>query len=234
MEKSLRKNGRFIAFVAYCLAAIAVLTVVTFFNFRAPAKAAVPAQNLVVVLDAGHGGVDGGVVGESGVKESHLNLLMTKQIKKRLEARGATVVLTRLDENGLYGDATKGFKLRDMKKRREIIRAASPDLVISVHMNKFSDANRRGPQVFFQRGDKESKRFADNIQTALNAFVGNDKHAALSGDFFICQCAPVPSVIVECGFLSNKEEERLLLNADYREQLSESIVRGVFLYLYSK
>lgn len=193
----------------------------------------VKGEGFVIVLDAGHGGEDSGVVGKvTGVKESELNLKTCKVLKSVLEERGATVVMTRKDDNGLYGLATKGFKLRDMERRREIIIDAKPDLVVSIHMNKFSSPSRKGAQVFFQKGDQKSKVLADSIQRALNAFSGNG-YAALSGDFYICRCTDVPSVIVECGFLSNPEEEKLLSTAEYRKKLANEIMRGIFLYLYS-
>ncbi len=223
--------------LAILVFSIAVETVFALCFIVAPLSAAFKndfnPESVVIVLDAGHGGVDGGVAGSvSGVKESDLNLKTCKVLKTLLEGRGAKVVMTRKDENGLYGTATKGFKLRDMERRREIIVAASPDLVVSIHMNKFSSSYRKGAQVFYQKNDQKSKVFADSIQKTLNEFSGNG-YAALSGDFFICRCADVPSVIVECGFLSNPQEEALLNTAEYREKIANEIMRGIFLYLYS-
>ena len=213
---------------------ITVLTAIVCFGAIVKnSSKSVNASNYKIVIDAGHGGVDGGVSGVStGVKESELNLKTCKVLKSVLEERGATVVMTRKDDNGLYGLATKGFKLRDMERRREIIIDAKPDLVVSIHMNKFSSPSRKGAQVFFQKGDQKSKVLADCIQRALNAFSGNG-YSALSGDFYVCRCSDVPSVIVECGFLSNPEEEKLLSTAEYRKKLANEIMRGIFLYLYS-
>ena len=192
-----------------------------------------PTESFVIVVDAGHGGIDGGVTGVvTKVKESDLNLLTSKELKKQLESRGAFVVMTRKDKNGLYGNPASGFKLRDMKKRREIIQESNPDLVVSIHMNKFSDSGRSGPQVFFQSGDEKSKQFAQSVQQTLNQFTDN-AHQALRGDFYICQCADVPSIIVECGFLSNPTEEALLCDSKYRAKLCDAILKGIFLYLYS-
>jgi len=192
-----------------------------------------PTKSFVIVLDAGHGGVDGGVVGNiTGVKESDLNLEITFKLKQKLVERGAKVVLTRQDKNGLYGDKSKGFKLRDMQKRRQIIKDANPDLVMSIHMNKFSDTRRSGPQVFFQSGSQNGREFANAMQKTLNAFT-NNTHSALGGDFYICQCVDAPSVIVECGFLSNEMDEKQLCDKTYQESLVEEIVKGIFAYLYS-
>ena len=108
--------------------------------------------DFTVVIDAGHGGMDGGVVSATGVRESDLNLQYAKTLGELFRRSGFNVVYTRKTKDGLYGLPTKGFKLRDMKKRREIILQSQPNLVISVHMNKFPQSSRSGPQVFFQKG----------------------------------------------------------------------------------
>ena len=96
-------------------------------------------QRFTVCIDAGHGGVDGGVTGvNTGVKESDLNLSVSRLLKEHFESCGITVVMTRKTKDGLYGTATSGFKRRDMEKRREIIEQSKPDMVISIHMNKYS------------------------------------------------------------------------------------------------
>ncbi len=123
-----------------------------------PSRTTDQTQNLTIVLDAGHGGVDNGVIGKvTGVKESDLNLKITRLIEEQLKNRGVKVELTRKDYGGLYGTLAEGFKRRDMEKRRDIIRSVNPDLVISIHMNKFPMSYRSGPQAFFQKGDILSK-----------------------------------------------------------------------------
>lgn len=191
-----------------------------------------PIYDYTIVLDAGHGGIDGGVTGsKSGVVESDLNLLYTMDLGKLLSDSGFKVEYTRTNKGGLYGVATKGFKRRDMQKRREIIQNVQADMVVSVHMNHYSAASRSGPQVFYLTQDQTSEKLADCIQQTLNDFTGN-KHSALSGEFFICKCADCPSVIVECGFLSNPGDELKLQQEDYRKQLVEKIFSGIMLYLY--
>jgi len=192
-----------------------------------------PRQNdCVILIDAGHGGVDGGVTGStSGVKESDLNLLYAGELAAKFETAGFFPVMTRTDKSGLYGLATKGFKMRDMLKRVEIIDESNPQIVVSIHMNKFRSSVRKGAQVFYQKGDEESKKLAECIQAALNTLTGKN-YSALSGDFFICRNSDCPSVIVECGFLSNNEEEMLLQQDEYRGKIVNSIFEGIMLYLY--
>ena len=188
--------------------------------------------DFTVVIDAGHGGIDGGVVGVDGVKESTLNLAYAKQLGAVFERSGFNVVYTRATDAGLYGLPTKGFKLRDMQARKAIIDNARPNLVLSVHMNKYSQSYRSGPQVFFQEGQEQGQILADSLQRVFNDFTGN-KHEAIAGDFYICREIDCPSVIVECGFLSNSDECAKLQTDAYREEICNFIFNGVMLYLYS-
>ena len=186
--------------------------------------------DFTVVIDAGHGGIDGGVVA-NGVKESDLNLQYSKTLGEYFAQRGFNVVYTRTTTDGLYGLATNGFKMRDMLKRKEIINNAQPNLVLSVHMNRFSQSTRSGPQVFFQEDSELGRQLAGSLQRVFNTFTGN-RHEAIAGDFFICRESPATAVIVECGFLSNAEEALRLQTREYREELCSKIFEGVMLYLY--
>ena len=192
-------------------------------------------MRLTVVLDAGHGGVDGGVLGiTSGVKEIDINLEMSRRLQKKFEEAGFRVVQTRNTEAGLYGSATSGYKKRDMKKRAQIINESNPALVLSVHQNFFSLTSRRGAQVFFREDNERSFTLACMIQTALNSMPECVKQTnPLKGDYYILNCNEYPTVIVECGFLSNAEDEALLLSEEYRDKLSDAILQGALAFLAS-
>ncbi len=179
-----------------------------------------------VVVDAGHGGIDGGVVGSSGVKESDINLAMAKILKGLLEDANYRVVMTREDENAL-----SNIKRIDMQMRKEIILSASPVAVISLHVNRFSDSSRRGVQVFYD-DTRIGRDFAEAMQAHLNTTInskygGRDDYEAIAGDLYITKCAPVPSIIIECGFISNAEDEKLLLDESFRVELCERIAELV-------
>lgn len=198
----------------------------------ASALAFVPALDVVVVLDAGHGGKDGGAKGiDSGVSEAEINLIITKMVEKLLLAQGIGVVLTRKDENSLE---TITKKQLDMNARKKIILRSKPRLVVSIHCNKFPDTNRRGAQVFFEPLCGGGKALAFCLQSNLNTL--NEEYVfrsfpALKGDYYILNCSPYPSAIVECGFLSNREDDALLCNDDYRERLAYRIYCGIISYL---
>jgi N-acetylmuramoyl-L-alanine amidase len=196
----------------------------------------------VVVIDAGHGGVDGGVSGgETGVKERDLNLKYAFLLKVALEAQGYAVVMTRTTEEGLYESAFYEFeesrKSKDMKKRKEIILNAKPACVVSLHMNFFSDSSVRGAQVFYNAVNSDSKKLSQSVQNRVN-YV-NRQYAkrdvtALSGDYYITKCTDYPACIVECGFLSNSEEERLLVNPEYQAKLVYEITDGIIIFLNNR
>ena len=192
-------------------------------------------EKMCIVIDAGHGGIDGGVVGrKTGVKESELNLAISFYIRDELESAGFEVVLTRKTDAGLYGTTAKGFKKRDMQQRKEIILEANPALVISVHQNFYASQTQRGGQVFFGTDNEKSRLLAGCIQGKLNSLYAEKEvknRTISSGDFFILHCAPCPSVIVECGFLSNAQDEGLLLSKAWQKRLANSVVAGIIGYL---
>ena len=189
-----------------------------------------------VVIDAGHGGIDGGVSGIStGVKESFLNLEYSKCLYEILSEAGFDAVLTRPTGAGLYGTTAKGFKKRDMKKRKEIIEKANADLVVSVHMNYCEIRSRRSAQTFYKKGHAGSERLAFCVQGKINEMTETVKKTSpLVGDYYILNCTEIPSVLVECGFLSNTEDERLLLTEEYRLTLCYAIYTGIASFLANK
>ena len=183
-----------------------------------------------VVLDAGHGGVDPGVAA-GGVRESDINLLLVKELRRLFADAGFRVVLTRKNAGGLYGLPTPGFKRRDMTERRRIIREAAPDLVISVHQNSFpAQPSRSGAQVYYKKGDAAASRLAACIAAPLSRACGG-RCAALVGDYYILNCSAFPSVIVECGFLSNAAERQKLCTAAYRRTLARAVFGGALAFL---
>lgn len=192
-------------------------------------------EPIKIVLDAGHGGVDGGVAGvTTGVKESDINLAITLRLKQTLDDMGFETTLTRKTEAGLYDAATNGFKRRDMQKRKEIVQNTDPALVISIHQNRYASPSVRGAQVFFKRGDSEGERFASVLQEKLNALYQTEKVKSRKhtpSEYFMLACIKKPSVIVECGFLSSPADEKLLLSPAWQKRIAEHIAAGVVAYL---
>ena len=186
-----------------------------------------------VVLDAGHGGIDGGVTGvKTGVKESELNLKVVKKLEKYLIDAGMVVYLTRTSDAGLYGVANSSLKRKDMENRKKIIEKVKPNIVVSIHMNNYSVSTRCGAQVFYNSENENSKILAESVQQCFNAMQEAKRECSvLAGDYYIIKCTKYPSIIAECGFLSNQEEEALLLTDNYQESLAYNIFKGISAYL---
>lgn len=184
--------------------------------------------NYTIVLDAGHGGIDGGSEGVvSGVKESELNLKVTKKLEKLLNTFGFNVVLTRTNADGLYSQFATNKKQDDMKKRKEIIQKSKPNMVVSIHMNSFPNKHERGAQVFYQVGEETSKQLAQTIQNEMIKNLVEAREFCNHSDLYILQCTKNPSVVVEGGFLSNPEEEALLITDEYQAKLAYSVFCGI-------
>lgn len=212
-------------------AAFTLASLLCVFALNAPAPVFATATGNSIVLDAGHGGVDGGVTGRTtGVKESELNLSITYALKTALEEAGFAVTLTRKTDEGLYGAATNGFKKRDMQKRKEIIEEARPAAVISIHQNYYPSRTVRGGQAFYDSTSETGKRLAESVQEELNGLYGKrgvKNRLAAKGEYYILSCTSYPSVIVECGFLSNAEDEKLLLSKNFQKEIAEGVCRAL-------
>ena len=192
-------------------------------------------NQMKIVVDAGHGGIDGGVVGRATkVKESDLNLQIAYRLKEVLEEKGFEVVLTRKTQGGLYGAPTKGFKRRDMQERKAVIERENPSYVISLHQNFYPSKSSRGAQVFYNSEYDTHKAFAEYLQAELNGVYEKQgvKHRKVSkGDFYMLQCTQAPSALVECGFLSNALDEELLVSGAWQEKIAVAIASGVLRFL---
>lgn len=190
---------------------------------------ALPLEGLTVALDPGHGGYDGGAVGRvSGTPEKGLNLDVALRLARLLEARGARVVMTREDDRALCDEHPPiRKKLQDMQRRAVVIAEGGADMVLSIHMNEYAGRRESGPQVFYREDCPAGRLLAGAIQAAMIAGLSPKmERTALPGDYYILTLG-MPSALVECGFLSNKEEEALLLTEDYRERVAQAICEGV-------
>ncbi len=195
----------------------------------------VPSRNYTVVIDAGHGGTDPGSIGyKTKVHEDELNLKLSKLLKTKLEKAGINVVMTREDNNAMVEGAGKKWKRKDMEARRELIKKTRPNMVISLHQNSYTNHSLRGAQVFYDKKSEISKKIAESIQEQFKLNLDKSIKAPSPGDYFMLKCSSAPSVIVECGFLSNVEEEKLLLTESYQEKIIDSIYKGIVNFFQNK
>ena len=212
--------------------AVILVGFIVFNNIRAANNCNVPRGEFCVVIDAGHGGIDGGSVGKiTGITESELNLRYAKNLSNQLMQMGIISVLTREDDNGLYDKNATNLKRSDMKKRREIIQTFNPQIVVSIHMNSFPISSSRGAQTFYKKGSEQGKNLADCIQKQLSTSIEKTGEYGKVGDYYIVNCLDIPAVLVECGFLSNAEEEKLLNTKEYENKICYLILSGIVAYL---
>ncbi len=184
-----------------------------------------------VLIDAGHGGFDAGA-SANGIAEKDINLSVALKLRQCIEENGGSVVMTREEDCSTEGDDTKGksAKTADLKNRRAMVKESGADVFISIHMNKFPQEKYRGAQVFYADKSEESKRLGEIIQKTLPETLndGNTRAAKNSGGkIFILKDAQIPSVIVECGFISNPEEAEKLKSSDYQSKLAWAIYLGI-------
>jgi N-acetylmuramoyl-L-alanine amidase len=186
-----------------------------------------------VVIDAGHGGNDPGGIGISGVLEKDVNLSVALFLKADLEAQGFEVIMTRDTDTGLYSETSTNKKKEDLAKRIQIITEAQPDFVLCIHQNIFTDSKYSGAQVFYYQESEESARLANCLQSQLIAGVDpeNTRVAKSNMNYYMLKNSPVPIVIVECGFLTNAEEEAKLGTEDYQRKLAWNIYLGTMQYI---
>ncbi|MBQ9298051.1 MAG: N-acetylmuramoyl-L-alanine amidase CwlD [Clostridia bacterium] len=196
---------------------------------------ALPVSNKVIVLDAGHGYPDNGAESSNGTSENILNLLITLKVQKLLEEAGATVILTRSDENGIYDldkNTLRDKKVSDIKNRVKIGNNSSADIFVSIHLNKIPQQQYSGWQTFFRKNDEDSQKLAKLIQNNLNLSIQKEnkrEEHVITGKYII-EHIEIPTVIVECGFLSNPAEEKLLQTSEYQDKIAWGIYTGIMDY----
>ena len=186
--------------------------------------------NYTIVLDAGHGGVDGGAVGSLNVSEAEINLKVVNYLKDLLSGFGFKVVLTRSNSGGLYSLSAKNKKVSDMENRKKIIEKTNPNMVVSVHMNSFVSSTERGAQTFYNKECEQGKVLAELIQQEFVKNLTNARQNCSFADLFILNCVLAPAVVVEGGFLSNAEEEKLLVTSEYQQKIAYAIFCGILKY----
>lgn len=190
-----------------------------------------PKYDYVVVIDAGHGARDGGCVGANGSVEKELNLEYAKTLKELLLTKNIQVVMTRENDDALYDENSSNKKLDEMRARKEIIRSAKPDLVVSIHMNSFGLKSAKGARAFYGTENELGQTVADCVQRSMHYFA-NARHVnSAKGDYYILNCTQYPSILIECGYISNADEEEMLNTKEYRQKLMHSVFCGILVYL---
>ena len=199
------------------------------------ATVSLPVSGKVVVIDAGHGKPDEGAEANDGTTEAETNLKIALKLQNLLEQSGCTVILTRSDENGIYDIDSRTLrqkKISDIRNRVKIGNESSADIFVSIHLNKIPQQQYYGWQTFYNKNSEKGKNLATLIQKNLNESIQkeNNRVAAKIENIYIINNVEIPTSIVECGFLSNSEEEKQLLDDSYQNRLAWGIFNGIVDY----
>lgn len=233
------KKIRYTSFVPAYLAVLAVFMALGIWGSKAVTviSASAPVSNRkTVIIDAGHGGVDGGATSCSGVLESQINLEIALKLNDLMHLLGIDTHMIRTTDCSVYteGETIAQKKVSDLKERVRIANSIEGGLLVSIHQNYFSDGKYSGAQVFYAPTDG-SKDLANNLQKLFvqTINIGSHRSAKKADSVYLMQHIQCPGILVECGFLSNSNEEYLLRDNSYQNKLCSVMASAISNYLFS-
>ena len=187
----------------------------------------------LIIIDCGHGGDDPGMIGVDNLKEKDINLAISLKLRDCLKKAGYQVVMTREEDKGLYDAESSNKKAQDMQRRCEMIAGYEPVLTVSIHQNSYPDASVKGPQVFYYEDSLEGEKLAVCIQEKLNEKLEIERPRVPKGNnsYYLLKKSKGILNIVECGFLTNPEEAKLLTEENYQKKVAQAIADGIGEYL---
>lgn len=188
-------------------------------------------EEKIILIDPGHGGIDGGAESKRGTIEKNINLSISLKLRDSLKSLGYTVLMTREEDKGLYTEngSINKKKNEDLNNRCKIKRESNCDIFVSIHQNFFEQSHYSGAQVWYSKNE-ESGKLAHIIQQNLRKDLNNKnkREDKLGNSYKVLRCyCSIPSVIVECGFLTNPQEERELIKDEYQDKIAESISKSI-------
>jgi N-acetylmuramoyl-L-alanine amidase CwlD len=192
-------------------------------------------KSKIILIDPGHGGIDGGAVSKSGIMEKDINLKISLNLRDKLIKEGFKVIMTREEDKGLYEDQgrIRKKKIEDLNNRCKIKNESKCDMFVSIHLNAFPESKYYGAQVWYSRNrysQKLAKIIQDNLRNDLDASNNRKEKPALDSYKVLRNNDDMPSVLVECGFLSNILEEEKLKDDEYQSKIADSIVKSIKSY----
>lgn len=215
---------------------LAVILFVSAFAVLADKESEISDSRPVIIIDAGHGGFDGGAVAQDGTVEKDINLKIAIKVEEFLKVNGFKVIMTRTEDRGTEDNSNAQISERkksDMQNRLKLIENNSSAVYISIHLNKFTTSAASGTQVFYSANNKKSKVLAQKIQSSIIEMLQKDNDRVIKpggNNSYLLKKATIPAVIVECGFLSNKRELELLKSDEYQTKISFAIASGILEY----
>lgn len=226
----------YLIILAVLLISFCIVMFSAFSNITAHTSADIDDDRITVIIDAGHGGEDGGAEVD-GILEKDINLSIADKLADTLRLCGVHVTEIRDEDISVYDDSAQTLrekKVSDLKHRVEIVNGSENNILVSIHQNKFDNSSYSGAQVFYSSNNDKSRVLAGSIRNSVLSLLQNDNTRELkpaNSDIYLLDNATVPAVIVECGFLSNDEERAKLLDSGYQSEMAYSIAMGVLEYI---
>ena len=229
------KKRIFIILLCLCVSVCSTYLIKDSIEHQTVETVSLPVSNKVVVIDAGHGKPDEGAESSSGTTEAQTNLKIALKVQNLLEQSGCEVILTRSDDEAIYdldSDTLREKKISDIQNRVRIGNESQADIFVSIHLNKIPQSQYYGWQTFYKQDNEDGKKLATCIQSNLNNSIQreNNRVPLTIDNVYIIKHVEIPTAIVECGFLSNPEEEKLLLDYNYQNKLAWGIYTGIIDY----
>lgn len=235
---SSKLHSRFAAAAVSVILAVSALSVAFFCTRDAIRTAAdYPKSAPIFIIDAGHGGVDGGTSASDGTLEKDINLEIAASLNAVMRCMGFETVMVRTQDVSVHDDSAATIrqkKISDLHNRLNLIETTENAVFLSIHQNYFQDSSVKGTQVFYSKNNPASKIIAECIQSCVAEMLqpGNTRVVKAAGtNIFLLHNTTAPAVMIECGFLSNSEDTQNIKSESYRAELSFSIAYGIIKYL---
>ena len=205
------------------IVALVIVLITLYWGAKSIPTISTYSTNRTVIIDAGHGGEDPGAIGDRGAYEKDINLNIALKLQQFIEQSGGIVLMSRVDDAKM-----EGSKSNDMKLRKKLREENAGDIFVSIHLNSYPSESCKGAQTFYAN-DENSKLLAEKIQKNMVNILdeSNTRIAKKLTSVYLLKNVNIPSVIVECGFLSNSEEEKLLLDEKYQSKIAMAIFMGI-------
>jgi N-acetylmuramoyl-L-alanine amidase len=229
-----------ITVLVLCCLAFLLLSYISYHKIDKLASVLAGERNPTIVIDAGHGGEDGGATGKSAAPEKDINLAIALKLQSLLQVSGFNVVMTRTTDTSIsddHLDTVKERKISDIHNRLKVIEAQEDCIFISIHQNHFTDGRYNGAQMFYSTKNPESKDLAENIKSRVVQLLQPEntrETKPATSSIYLLWNAKVPAVLVECGFLSNESESSMLNDKVYQQQVAFAIYSGFLDYFHAK
>lgn len=215
------------------LVIICVIVLLSYFKTEIINVNTEPNTYKTIIIDAGHGGFDGGASAADGTVEKDINLKISKNVCDILRLNGFKVIMTRESDTGTEDDPSDTIirrKKSDLSNRLKIMQENPDGIFVSIHLNKFTTSAARGAQVFYSKNYTQSYNLANNVQESIKTLIQPDNTRVVkqgTDSTYLLKNAVVPAIIVECGFLSNNTDLEQLKNAEYQSKMAFAISKGI-------